>query len=159
MFTDQPQPPGSQQCLFVTTRNLKLGIGQHRGCLNTLISELGFSAVLFSLAFERFWENLNVRYDMMDRWKKPFFLCMKYFLQQFDFHNCLSSMGIGILYPIPHLSISGPRLVVACVCWQQPESEWSSSGLETWRLWTGDLEMDHWSTGPSFVPPRLGVMT
>ena len=68
-------------------------------------------------------------------------------------------MEIGILYSIPHLSIPGPRLVVAGVCWQQPESEWSSSGLETWRLWAGDLEMDHWSSGPGFVPPRLGVMT
>ena len=78
-----PSLTGSQQCLFVTTRDLTLGIGQHSAILNTLISELGFSAVLFSLAFERFGENLNVRYDMMDRWKEPFFLCMKYFLQQF----------------------------------------------------------------------------
>ena len=54
MLTDQLQPPGSQQCLFVTTRDLKLGIGQHSAIINTLISELGFSAFLSSLAFERF---------------------------------------------------------------------------------------------------------
>ena len=54
MLTDQLQPPGSQQCLFVTTRDLKLEIGQHSAIINTLISELGFSAFLSSLAFERF---------------------------------------------------------------------------------------------------------
>ena len=54
MLTDQPEPPGSQQCLFVTTRDLTLGIGKHNAIINTLISELGFSAFLSSLAFERF---------------------------------------------------------------------------------------------------------
>ena len=146
MFTDQLQPHRFTT-MFVCHHQ---GSNTRDRTIQRLSQHLDFRIRVLSCSLLLCcWENLNVRYD--GQMEKPFLLCMKHFLQLFDFHNCQWKSGYFIPSHIWVSLVHGWLLLVFA-----DSSRSQNEAALVWRRGDCELEIWRWIIDP--LDPALFLL-